>query len=460
MPTDKSSLQFQGGHGRDEFRRELVADKAIQLLTADIQVSPMVIDGDWGTGKTEFCHKLINKFRSAHADYRVLYIDAFQADHADSPLMTVLSAVMTLLPDEAEKKSFLEKAVPVARFGLTTAGKALVSFTLKQNADNIAAEFEEHLQQAADTAIDASVKALLKDHEKAEENLKALQTTLEKLAQAKPIVIFIDELDRCRPDFVVQMLEVIKHTFDVEGVQFVLVTNRRQLEAAINHRYGHQVDSRRYLDKFLKFSFRLPSVVVGQYRGVDGCLPLVSIDHFKRFMQNSSLLSSADVANPSTGVFGFAKSFIERNDLSLRDVETFVRYLEIYQSLCQGFKPTTIFGYQLLGIFGVYLFCFKPLLAERILGGRTDAVEIAGALGMVELPDCRSDSYRPCHIDVVAVMLAQVSKVNTNAFQIASEQQLFWSERKEAFFRGGWGAPNNLFEPVCNAIRILQLGGE
>ena len=38
MPTDKSSLQFQGGHGRDEFRRELVADKAIQLLTADIQV--------------------------------------------------------------------------------------------------------------------------------------------------------------------------------------------------------------------------------------------------------------------------------------------------------------------------------------------------------------------------------------------------------------------------------------
>ena len=60
---DLTTLTFKGAHGRDEFRREQVAERVIKLLTSDIDVSPMVIDGDWGTGKTEFCHKLINKFK-------------------------------------------------------------------------------------------------------------------------------------------------------------------------------------------------------------------------------------------------------------------------------------------------------------------------------------------------------------------------------------------------------------
>jgi predicted KAP-like P-loop ATPase len=72
MVTDASTLKF---HGRDEFRRELVAGKVIKLLISDIDASPLVIDGDWGTGKTEFCPKLINKSRESHEGYRLLYVD-------------------------------------------------------------------------------------------------------------------------------------------------------------------------------------------------------------------------------------------------------------------------------------------------------------------------------------------------------------------------------------------------
>ena len=72
---DLNKLTFNGENGRDEFRREQVAEKVTKLLTAPVEVSPMVIDGDWGTGKTEFCHKLINKFRAEHEDYRLLYVD-------------------------------------------------------------------------------------------------------------------------------------------------------------------------------------------------------------------------------------------------------------------------------------------------------------------------------------------------------------------------------------------------
>lgn len=50
---DFSKLRFDG---RDEFSRKSVAEKAIKLLKSDIDVSPMIIDGNWGAGKTEFCH--------------------------------------------------------------------------------------------------------------------------------------------------------------------------------------------------------------------------------------------------------------------------------------------------------------------------------------------------------------------------------------------------------------------
>jgi hypothetical protein len=136
MIVDITSLTFQGANGRDEFQREQVADKVIQLLTSEINLSPMIIDGDWGTGKTEFCHKLINKFSTIHDNYRLLYVDAFQADHADNPLMTILSAVMTLLSDGGEKSTLLQKALPVIRYGLATAGKAVVSHALKETLHN------------------------------------------------------------------------------------------------------------------------------------------------------------------------------------------------------------------------------------------------------------------------------------------------------------------------------------
>ena len=455
------NITFKGAKGRDEFCREQVADKVIQLLTSEIEVSPMVIDGDWGTGKTEFCHKLINKFRDEHGTYKLLYVDAFQADHADNPLLTVLSGVMSLLPEGRTKKTLLQKAIPVIRFATATAGKAVFSHVFKQNADDLAEGLETRLQDAADQAIDATVKTLLKDHEDATKNIQALQATLEIIAENAPIVIFIDELDRCRPDFAVQMLEIIKHTFNVNGVQFVLVTNTRQLKAAINHRYGHQVDAQRYLDKFLKFSFRLPDFVVG-HRGHENDRVLVAVEHFSRLLGKSESLKETDLAGQRDGVYGFAKSLVQQNSLSLREVETFVRYLSIYHKLSQGLEKNTVWGYQLLRIFGVFVFCFQPDASESLANNNADADTLAEILGISSLPDYTSDISRNSYLQGVAVMLAQACSINSAKYFPADDQveaKNYWEEDKRSYFRGHWGAPRHVHGPAKEAIQCLQLSG-
>ena len=224
MDMDITTQTFDGQGGRDEFRRKSIAVKAIKLLKSDIDISPMVIDGSWGTGKTEFCHKLINLMKEDNT-HSVIYIDAFKADHINEPLMTVLAEIIKILPNEPARKRFIKKVLPTVRFSLKALAKAGVSHLLRQDFTDVTNDFDKEIQKAANKAIDTTAELILKDHVEAEKNLQTLQAALTAISSQNPIVIFIDELDRCRPNFAIDMLEMIKHTFDVKDVGFVFITN-------------------------------------------------------------------------------------------------------------------------------------------------------------------------------------------------------------------------------------------
>ncbi len=72
-----------------------------------------------------------------------------------------------------------------------------------------------------------------------------------------PAFILIDELDRCRPTYAVEMLETIKHIFDIQGVVFVLATDTAQLQHAIKVIYGEGFDAQNYLGRFFQRRFTL-----------------------------------------------------------------------------------------------------------------------------------------------------------------------------------------------------------
>lgn len=456
LSHEGTRFTFQGENGRDEFRREQIADKVISLLTSDIDISPMVIDGHWGTGKTEFCHKLMGKFKAEHEHYRLFYIDAFQADHADNPLLTILAEVLSLLPDGEQKKSLREKIIPVVRYGIKTTLKAGVSHLLRENADKIGEDLDLYLQKAADKAIDASVMAMLKDHEEAQKNLKALQSVLAEVAEDNPIVIFIDELDRCRPNFAVQILEVIKHTFHIKNVKFVLITNTTQLRAAINHSYGPDVDAQRYLDKFLKFSFCLPNFIPGT--GSEKVL--TSVEHFNNLVSVSPVLKDTDLNNFNNGVHGFTTTLISHNQLSLRETETFIRYLEIFHTLSNGMTTNIIFGQTLLRVLGVFIFCFKTDIAVAIQKNSIDAEQIAEILGLKSIEAFEKNARHPPHTEVIAVLLAPACSLNRAIYTPKTEASQKEIQRLEHLYFDGWGlSEGHSFDSVIKAIDILNLGG-
>ena len=466
---------------QDEFNRKPIAENIIRLLTSPIDLSPMVIDGGWGTGKTEFCQKLIRLMQEQYSNYQPVYIDAFRSDHSGEPLLALFAEIIKACTPEdtgeqpsEQRKNITRKVAKAAGFVMKTVVQAAVGHVLKQNTDDLAEELQQIMNddQEADSlaetvtdaaatiashTIDATVEALLKEQIEAEKNLETLKACLKELAAEKPIILFIDELDRCRPDYAVDMLEVIKHVFDVENVKVVLVTNTKQLRAAINHRYGMEVDAQKYLDKFLKYRFALPDKVVVQNEEGQAW---VSIQYFKQLIRNSRMFDELKGSiKQIVIIMNFICDMIERNDISLRETERLVRFLEIYYSLSREPHNHKLKYVSLLRITGVFIFCFHPNLIDDINKNRANAKDFAQLFNLQSLSNIPTDKLN--WTDVIAMMLIMDSNTIDERFNFPESHSRYdWQEYiNKKFFENttNYNQKNTVLPILKETFQVLSL---
>ncbi len=311
---------------RDEFTREPIAEKIIKLLDSNIDVSPLIIDGKWGTGKTEFCFKLKNLIEANNTnDYKVGYVNAFQADHANEPLLTLIAEVAGFYgEDDDKRKSFIKNAIPYLRLVSGIGIKAIASLAFGKYAADMSDDFKEgmeDIEEGSDSFIDQSLESMIKDQVEAEKNLSTLKEALKDIASINPVILLIDELDRCRPDFAVMMLETIKHVFDVENVQIILITNAEQLKATIKHSYGSETNSHDYLYKFFKYQINLPTST----KDPEGKSIENNVTHFKTVVRDSKVIPQEFKDNQFIYEI---PTFLDISKLSLRNIEQIVRCVE------------------------------------------------------------------------------------------------------------------------------------
>lgn len=348
---------------RDEFERKRIAEQIVKLLMDD-QFSPMVLDGDWGVGKTEFCHKLINLIRSDQNKEgetnkniprcQCLYIDAFAEDHGDDPLLMLLGNIARFIKNKEGNGDTFERyqkwksaSLAVAKSCLKIGAKAAIGVLLKQNADSIGEEVSDAIKKSAEEGVDAIVNASLQQYEESNSNIEALKSILAELARDERLIIVVDELDRCRPDFSITLLEKIKHVFEVPNVSFLLVSNMRQLGTAISHVYGNGSDISRYMDKFVKLVVSLPTYYDRKIS--------VAWRYFDTLMRCGKMPGMFDAP-----ALRFIKHILETNSHSLRDVEHFSRYCKVLNIFLLGHWMFRDYTYvQILAVMATYCCCFK-----------------------------------------------------------------------------------------------------
>lgn len=388
---------------RDEYQRRTIAERLEKLLDSTLDISPVVIDGYWGTGKTEFSLKLCNYLSQKANERLVIYIDAFKEDHCEDPLLSITAAIANALPED-EKEDLIKKAVPAIKFGVKTALKAGAGWILRQNTDVLTEEFQQAIKDTSNAAIDGTIESLISEHMEAENHIKALNSKLRELSENKKIILIIDELDRCRPTFAVELLEKIKHIFDAPNVSFILVANLSQLKAAINHVYGSSVDSQNYLDKFIKYIVRLPETFKP-----DGYNSFhTSHIHWNNLVEQSELTQPVRM-DLSMRI----EEILNVRLLSLREIETLHRYLEVYQLLNE--KPISnkqIYLYNLTRFIAVYVYCFGD--KSKLRNANTDEAieEIAKVLNINKIILNDESSHNTPHYLVIFYGLIRKNKEN------------------------------------------------
>lgn len=255
-----TSEPFKG----DLFEREAIAAQLTEYLERLKDGTVLAIDAPWGEGKSWFGRNWSSSLKIQ--GYQVVYLDAFEQDYIEDPFLLIASEISQLIvTDVALSEGFKLKAAKVMKAILPLSTKVLINLATRVALGSVDASdvIEESLQAASDSTGDASqiwLEAKIEEHAKEKESLVNFRSSLKEFcsSQDKPVVFFIDELDRCSPTFAVKLIERLKHFFDAPNLVFVLLLNRVQLEIAIQGVYGAKTDAATYLGKFIHMYLRLP----------------------------------------------------------------------------------------------------------------------------------------------------------------------------------------------------------
>jgi hypothetical protein len=269
-PKEPEFKLYDTGFDGDLLDRK-ASGAALSNLVEQIE-DPMVIalDGGWGTGKSWFLKRWVGQHRIDHpGEARTVYFDAFAHDYLDEPLVALMGVLSAELSKEqgatVAKLAWLQKKAFQALPGISKLGANIATGFAVKALDDAGDIIAEAIGGSVEGSSEAFWQAVANQRTAMAEFGAALQAlTLPAGAEGEPrkLVIVVDELDRCRPDYALSLLEVIKHFFAVDHVHFVLGVNLRELENMVRVRYGTQEGAELYLQKFVTLTMDLPEMDV------------------------------------------------------------------------------------------------------------------------------------------------------------------------------------------------------
>lgn len=286
----------------DLFDRRREADDLVGYLESvagrppireDGHAHVLAVDTAYGHGKTFFLRRLDRHLKAT--DHVSAYVDAWGDDLEDQPMVALAATLDRALEPWTEKHGavadgladFKSKAGRIAKIVGIGLAKRGAGFLITQGAaealGNELAKASDSTKDRAEDALKDGGAALIEDvttaltpamtpsmdsriarFREGQAAIQAMKDSLDRVVKALvetgmklPITIIVDELDRCRPNYAIKVLEEIKHLFDVQGVAFVLGIHGRQLGHSVSAAYGQSFDGAAYLRRFFNRRYSL-----------------------------------------------------------------------------------------------------------------------------------------------------------------------------------------------------------
>lgn len=327
----------------------------------------LAVDAGYGEGKTFFLKKLGEQLKLSHP---VAYVDAWKDDLEDQPLTAIAATLEDALKDYTAQAPAVAKAMEklrgkagaVLKIAAGGAVRRLIGLAITQVAADELAEIvtdvvkEDFANEAAkkfsDDLVDADTKGeksgaavmaqRIATFRAGQDAIDGLRQSLEDVVEAlketdaePPIVIIIDELDRCRPTYAIKLLEEVKHLFDAKGVVFIFGMHADQLQHSVAKAYGASFGAADYLRRFIHRRYSLKPATLADL--VEKAFRDLDIDVSRlRWHSYSHVGSSAHVdAPPPRFAVG---AYLDEFGVPARDAYRAVEMLQICLGLAKPYN--------------------------------------------------------------------------------------------------------------------------
>lgn len=345
----------------------------------------LALDASWGTGKTSFVHlwQAHLKQQGKHS----FVINAWETDFSEDPLVVMLSQLKKWANESTNTnlKTMAEKAQKIALPLLQETVKAGLKFAtfgaldLEAAQEKVLADLSESYANKAFEQFEKSQSAL--------DEFKALLSTLHAELDSN-LVIFVDELDRCRPSYALEVLERIKHLFAIPGIVFVLSVDKKQLANSIKAVYGQDFDSTAYLNRFIDLSYTPKNEKYESY--YDTLLKDAVFVEFEK-----ARAGFHEIREEFSSVKRLFKSLCIKFNLSLRDANQII--LDLKLSVLSTEERAYLFPHLLLVL--IFMKRHKPELYDAYFKSSDAIAEIVSLLKSAnitepELAVCDGEMYR------------------------------------------------------------------
>ena len=262
------------------------------LLPASIGVY-----GDWGSGKSSLMYMCKDRLTKKDKNIKCLVFNGWLFENYEDAKTAILG---TILDEISKEESLSQKAKDIIKGLYKSIDKfKLVKGALKYGTDFFltggmgslfsvtAGQFLKKFQENVDKSELEDIRSNISDefnNKELREDIRKFQKEFSILLEESKInrlVVFIDELDRCRPDTILDTLEAIK-LFLFEGkVAFIIGADERHISYAVKSKFkdieGIQIDiGKEYLEKLIQYPIRIPRLNADEVEIYIACLLLQS----------------------------------------------------------------------------------------------------------------------------------------------------------------------------------------
>ena len=300
--------------GKCQLDRKKYADVLTNIVSTYADGFVLAINNKWGTGKTTFIRMWERDLKDK--GFKTVLFNAWENDFENNALTALMGELKTLTKKDEVNPNF-ENALKNAAIFTKNLAPVLVKAVVKK----YVGESFEDLSDGVAKSIGDIFEKDVNEYADKKKSIKEFRDSLSKFIadtwDEKPVVFIIDELDRCRPDYAVSILEQIKHFFSIPNIVFVLSIDKEQLGHAVRGVYGSEfIDADEYLRRFIDIEYSIPEPDVDKYVEY-----LYGYYRFKDFLDSEFRMKTHELSYDSTAFIKTAKILIKNRNVILRQQE-------------------------------------------------------------------------------------------------------------------------------------------